>query len=340
MKSRVAIIGFGFMGQMHAHVCQALAQAELVAIVDKFPEAALQVKKLGWAIPVYKTLEDLLKETSVDVIDICLPTDLHKDSVIAAARAGKHVFCEKPLALTEKEGEEMLVEVGKSGVKFQVGHCIRFWPEYQALEKYIRSGSGGKLVSLSLQRRASRPASSREDWVHNNTRSKGAALDMHIHDTDFVLHLLGKPQAVQAIGRWESGAFSHIFSQYHFPDVAVVAEGGWDLPEKWGFQMAFQAVFENSIVEFDSNSTPTLHVTEGHKAKEPLPFERPQVKGSSTGGGNISDLGGYFNELSYFFECLSAGKAPEIATGPQALESLRTVLAEIRSAEDRKPISL
>jgi predicted dehydrogenase len=340
MKIRVAIVGFGFMGQMHARVYQALPGIEIAGIIDDFPETKAQAARLGIKAPVAPSLESLLKSTDFNAVDICLPTDLHGEAIIAAARAGKHIFCEKPLALEIAEAEQALREVEKSGVALQVGQCIRFWPEYQALEQFIKSGRGGKLLSLSLQRRAARPAYSRDNWLHEARRSKGAALDLHIHDTDYVLHLLGKPTGVHSIGRREKGALSHIFTHYLFDNVAVTAEGGWDLPPQWGFQMSFQAIFEDAAVDFDTLSAPTLHLTLGAGKREPMPFAKPAAASAADSGGNISDLGGYYNELAYFCEQLSQGKKPQIATGPQALESLRTVLAEIQSASQKKIVVL
>ena len=336
MKIRVAIVGFGFMGQMHARVYQALPGIEIVGIIDAFPELEAQAAKLGIKATIASSLDHLLKSTDFNVVDICLPTDLHCETIIAAARAGKHIFCEKPLALGMAEAERALREVEKSGVALQVGQCIRFWPEYQALEQFIKSGQGGKIVSLSLQRKASRPGYSRNNWLLESGRSKGAALDLHIHDTDYVLHLFGTPKGVHSIGRRENGACSHIFTHYLFDDVAVTAEGGWDLPPQWGFQMSFQAIFENAVVDFDSLASPTLHLTIGQEKRKPLPFKKPAVASAGASGGNISDLGGYYNELAYFCGQLNQNKKPEIATGRQALESLRTVLAEIQSAEQTR----
>jgi predicted dehydrogenase len=340
MKIRVVIVGFGFMGQMHARVYQALPEVEIVGIADAFPGAAAAAAKLGLMAPVVASLSEALKTVDCNVVDICLPTDLHADAMIEAARAGKHIFCEKPLALEVADAERALREVEKSGVALQVGQCIRFWPEYQALEHFIKSGQGGKLRSLVLQRRAGRPAYSRDNWLNDAGRSKGAALDLHIHDTDYVLHLFGKPKGVHSIGRQENGAWSHLFTHYLFDEVAVMAEGGWDLPAGWGFQMAFQAIFENAAVDFDSQSSPTLHLTLGPGKREPMPFEKPAVTSAGDSGGNISSLGGYYNELAYFCEQLQQNKKPTIATGAQALESVRTVLAEIESAATRKIVQL
>jgi predicted dehydrogenase len=335
MKIRVGIVGFGFMGQMHALVYQALPDAEIVGIADDFKGIEKLTAQLGIKAVIKDSLASLLEAVELDVIDICLPTDLHSKMVIEAAKAGKHIFCEKPLALEVADAEEALRAVEKSGVALQVGQCIRFWPEYQALERFMKSGQGGKLISLSLQRRASPPAYSRDNWLHQSKRSKGAALDLHIHDTDYVLHLLGKPTAVHSVGRQEKGAWTHIFTHYLFDGVAVTSEGGWDLPPEWGFQMAFQAIFENAAVEFDSRlaPSPSLHLTLGKGKREPMALEKPRISAAEGAGGNISDLGGYFNEIAYFCEQIKLGKKPEIATGPQALESLRTVLAEIESAE-------
>jgi predicted dehydrogenase len=340
MKIRVAVMGFGFMGQMHARVYQALPGVEIAGIIDTFPGVAQLASKLGFKVPVATSLAALLKLTDFNVVDICLPTDLHVRAITAAARAGKHIFCEKPLALEIADAKRALREVKKAGVALQVGQCIRFWPEYQALEHFIKSGRGGKLRSLSLQRRASRPAYSRGNWLHDAKRSKGAALDLHIHDTDFVLHLLGKPKGVHSIGRRQDGAWTHLFTQYLFDNVAVTAEGGWDLPPQWGFQMAFQAVFENAVIDFDSLSSPTFHLTLGKGKRQPLPFAKPTVASAANSGGNISDLGGYYNELAYFCAQLRLGKKPRIATGAQALESVRTVLAEIKSATQKKTVRL
>jgi len=341
MKIRVALVGFGFMGQMHARVYQALPGVEIAGVVDSFPGVEARAAEMEIKAPIVSSFEKLLSCADFNVADICLPTDLHAEAIIAAACAGKHIFCEKPLALDADEAERALQAVEKSGVSLQIGQCIRFWPEYQALEAFVKSGRGGKLLSLSLQRRAGRPGYSRDNWLHDSRRSKGAALDLHIHDTDYVLHLLGQPKGIHSVGRLEKEALSHIFTHYLFDNIAVTAEGGWDLPPQWGFQMAFQAVFENAVIDFDTLSSPTLHLTMGTGQREPMAFTKPSVSWAATGsGGNISDLGGYYNELAYFCGQLSSGRKIEIATGRQALESLRTVLAEIDSVEQKRVIVL
>jgi predicted dehydrogenase len=338
---RILVTGFGFMGGIHAQVYAALPRAKVAAIVDEdVDRAQAKARQIGLDVPVYRDFEEALGANGVDVVDICVPTLHHPRYIRGALRAGKHVFCEKPFAATAREAGALAAEAREVGVMMQIGHCIRFWPEYQALEKYVRSNRGGRLISLSMIRRSGRPCYSIGDWVNKADMSGGAAFDLHIHDTDFVHHLLGKPKAVTSVGTRDPSGWSHLFTQYHFDGVAVTAEGGWNYPAQWGFRMAFEAVFDRSVVEFDSSAKPTLTITEGRNPRRPLPFRSPKIGGSKAGGGNISSLGGYFNELQYFVDCLEKGRPPEIATPEQGAESVRTVLAEIKSAATGRTVKL
>jgi predicted dehydrogenase len=178
------------------------------------------------------------------------------------------------------------------------------------------------------------------NWANQPRFSGGAALDLHIHDTDFVHHLLGRPLAVTSVGTKDKEGWNHIFTTYRFKGVAVTAEGGWNYPAKWGFVMAFQCVFERGTVEYDSSANPTLTVTLQDQARQPLPFTQPSAGQSSSGVGNVSSLGGYFNELKSFIDDLENGRKPKLATARQAAESVRTVAAEIRSLETGRTVKL
>ena len=339
-KQNVVIVGFGFMGQMHAQAYAGISRARLAGVVDIDPASARRkLKRLGMKAPVFSDLALALRETKADIADICLPTDRHADAAVLALNAGRHVFCEKPVARSLPEAGRMRRTWKKSGAFVQVGQCIRFWPEYQAFEKFVRAGKAGRLLSLTMQRRAGRPGYSVGDWLNQPKRSMGAALDLHIHDTDWVLHLLGTPAGVASRGTKDASGWSHIFTEYLFPKVVVHAEGGWNYPASWGFQMAFQALFERGAIEFDSTASPTLRVTIGGHPPRPLPFV-PAGGKSSRAIGNVSSLGGYANELAYFIDCVSRGRAPRIATLDQAIESLRVVLGEMKSAATGRVVSL
>lgn len=338
---KIAIVGFGAMGQMHAKCYLAIPKAELMAIVDAHPDdARKRQKKIGLNIPIYSSLNDLFAATDVDAVDICLPTDLHVPVGLEVVAAGKHVFCEKPFAPTAEEGLKLVEAARRKRVYLMVGHCIRFWPEYQYLENLFKEKRYGKLLSLSMQRRSSRPTYSKQNWLQNLKRSGGAVYDLHIHDTDYVLHLLGMPTAVTSVGTKDFAGWSRVFTTYHFKNLAVTAEGGWNMPTKWGFSMSWQAVFEDAVLEYDLRREPTLRLTAGKNNLKEITLKQPKVTTAGAITGNISALGGYINELTYFVDCLEKKTAPKISTGVQAAQSVATIAAEVESLETGKTVGL
>jgi predicted dehydrogenase len=329
----VALAGFGFMGTMHAQIYTQLPGARLIGVADPRADTTREkLEKLGIRVPVYSSLPELLVALpETEMVDVCTPLDAHETDALTALESGRHLFCEKPLASSLEAADRIIAAAKKAGVMTQVGHCVRFWPEYMALRQFIREGRGGKFVSLSLIRQSSRPEYTVEDWVNREQRSGGAALDLHIHDTDFVLMLLGTPTAVDSRAVFDYSGPSHIFTLYDYPGVVVSAEGGWNYPAKWGFRMAFQALFEKACVDYDSSKSPTLTVTLDREAPVPLAFEMPNTGESQSGEGYISNLGGYFNELQTFIGCILSGIPPVNATLEDARTSLAVVFAEIES---------
>src|SRR5689334_19724349 len=124
---RVAILGAGSMGHTHA-AGWAATDAKVVGIVALDRANAQEVAALCGA-KVYDSLDALLPQ--VDIVDICLPTHLHLKYTLKAAEAGKHVFCEKPIARTVEDGQQMIAACNASGVRLFVGQVVRFFPQYQ-----------------------------------------------------------------------------------------------------------------------------------------------------------------------------------------------------------------
>lgn len=328
------LVGCGFMGGMHAQIYKSLPDVELVAVVDgRIAESVEKLEKLGCPAPVFAELSEALAAVECDFVDVCMPTFLHKNYAIEAIEAGKALFCEKPLALTVEDADAILSAAKANGTFAQVGNCIRFWPEYMHLMDYNKSGDGGKLLSLSLARRAGRPDYGIENWLNDESKSGGAALDLHIHDTDFVLALLGQPNSVTSKVTRDFSGPVHVFSLMEYDSVTVSSEGGWNYPKNWGFQMAFHAVYDNAVLDFDSSNGKGLTICEGDAPPTALDVVQTDAGESQSGEGNVSDLGGYLNELKYFVKCLSEGNAPAIATLEDARESLALTLKEIELGE-------
>ncbi|MFA5646254.1 MAG: Gfo/Idh/MocA family oxidoreductase [Candidatus Ratteibacteria bacterium] len=335
---KVAVIGAGFMGSMHAEIYKHFPDIKIAGIVDSRGEKAKSLAEKVGSIPFYDA-EQVFAREDITLIDVCLPTYLHKEFVLKAAEAGKDVICEKPIALTLEDAEEMIEVCEKRRVRFMVGHVIRFWPEYDWLKSIADSGRIGKLLSITCTRLSPTPVWGWDSWLTDTSRSGNCLFDLHIHDTDYLLYLVGKkPLKLYSTGLKSNGGYSHIFTNFTFPDgVQASAEGGWDFPANFPFYMAFTATFEKAIVEFNSKNLPlTVYHREG-KVEHP-PMKNVPIQANA--GGNISDLGGYYFELRYFFEHILANKPTAVITPNDARNSLEIILKEQESADTGKEIIL
>jgi predicted dehydrogenase len=236
-------------------------------------------------------------------------------------------MCEKPMALSLADADAMCAAAREAGVKMMVGHCIRFWPEYEELKRIVDSGSLGRMLSLNLTRYGAFPAYTVDKWAADVSKA-GGGMDMHIHDTDFALFLLGEPEAMHSFGSRDERGVGHFFTVMDYGDAVVHLEGGWNLPQGAPFRMEFRAVFEKGAAIYRDGE---LSVYEEGSSRK---FEAPKMEASGAGG-NLSSLGGYYNELAYFVECVASDRTPTVVTPESSRASLRWVLEEVRQIEER-----
>lgn len=337
---RTGIVGLGFMGQQHFAIHQAMDSIQLVGIADK-EEKRRQGEAVGGNIgeaqaldfsglSVYSSLDELLAHDGLECVDICTPTFLHADMTVKALEAGKHVICEKPMALTAADCQRMIDAAEANGKLLFIAQCIRFWPAYEKLAEMISSGELGKVVSAKFTRLSPTPTWSQDNWLMDTSLSGGALTDLHVHDVDFIISLFGKPCCVssQAANRVTSAdKVDNVVSQYFYGDKDMIcfAEGGWGYPSTWPFEMAFQVLGENGCLEFSTSNTPSL--TWYPKSGDPV---NPEV----------SDETGYQREFAYFVECLEQGKQPERVMPQSAMESVAVVNAEREAAAKREKVML
>jgi len=329
----VAILGAGFMGRMHAECYHNLPNAKLMAIGDVDLNKAEELTK-RYGARAFSRPEELIEDQNIDLIDICLPTFLHKEYVIKAAQAGKQIICEKPIALTVEDAEEMVRVAERAKVKFMVAQVIRFWPEYVRLKEIYKSKRLGRLLSISLTRLSTLPTWSWNNWLLDSEKSGSALIDLHIHDTDYLLYLLGRPSLIFSQGSRTEIGYGHIFTTFTFPQGTVAfVEGGWDIKaDNFPFLMTFRAIFEEGVVEFNSSRDKTLSIYQRGKEVE-YPALQEELSASRDVGGNISQLGAYFSEIKYFVDCVENDRPPAMAEARSAKDSLEVVLMEKRSAE-------
>jgi myo-inositol 2-dehydrogenase/D-chiro-inositol 1-dehydrogenase len=186
------LLGAGRIGKVHAKAVAANADARLVAVADALEKPAAEIAA-RYACEV-RTIEQIEKAADIDAVVICTPTDTHADLIERFARAGKAIFCEKPIDLDAARVGECLKVVEKAGGTLMVGFNRRFDPHFMAVRKAIDDGAIGKVEMVTITSRDPGPPPG--EYI---TRSGGIFRDMTIHDFDMARFLLGEePVAVAA----------------------------------------------------------------------------------------------------------------------------------------------
>ncbi len=261
---RVGIAGVGFMGWIHWLAWQKVADAEVVAICSRdeakrrgdwttiqgnFGPPGQHVDLSG--VSVYENYADLVADDSVDLVDICLPPNLHCQQTIDALDAGRHVLCEKPMALTTGQCDQMLEAASRAGRHLLVGHCLPFFAEFGLVRELAESGKYGRLQGGEFKRTVADPA-----WLEgffDPDRTGGPLLDLLVHDVHFIRALFGMPTAVCSRGRMRGECVEYCATVYDFDnkDLVVCSFGGVINQQGRPFTHAFEVRFEQATVQFE-----------------------------------------------------------------------------------------
>jgi predicted dehydrogenase len=251
---KVGIAGTGFMGSTHAAAWKEAGTSIAGFIAETIEEAQPLASQYG--CQAYDSLDAILKD--VDVIDICTPTHLHKDMVIRAAAAGKHIICEKPLARTVEEGQVMIAACKKAGVRLFVAHVARYFPEYVIAKSNLDNNQIGRIATTRLHRGSFRPKKPAGNWFLDEEKSGGIMLDLMIHDFDLARWFAGDVESVfarkitrtfpgapvdygLAILKHKNGALSHV-------------SGAWAYPPPT-FRTSFEISGDAGMMQFDSDTS-------------------------------------------------------------------------------------
>lgn len=185
-KLNIGLLGAGRIGRVHAqNLAYHLPQARLVGVADVLLNAAKQVAG-EYGLPAYGDPRRLLEDSSVEAVVICTSTDTHAALIEAAAQAGKHIFCEKPIALDLAAIDRALAAAKVAGVKLQIGFNRRFDPSFQRVRQAVANGEIGQPHILRITSRDPQPPP-----IGYIRVSGGIFLDMTIHDFDMARFLMG-----------------------------------------------------------------------------------------------------------------------------------------------------
>jgi predicted dehydrogenase len=359
--ARIGIAGIGFMGMIHYLAYQQAGGANVVALCTRDEKKLRgdwrdikgnfgppgQMMDLS-GIAKYARLEELLADPGVDVVDICLPPAMHAEATLAALKAGKHVFCEKPIAVSADDADRMVRAAKAADRQLLIGHVLPFFPEYDFALRTVQSGQYGRLLGGHFKRIISDPK-----WLadfYDPQKVGGPVVDLHIHDAHFIRVLCGMPQAVFSTGRTRGTAarmagaerrpqpraskvsaappqapgkgdavVDFVNTQFLFadPQLSVTASSGVLYQQGRAFTHAFEIYLEQAALLFD------FAVIDG-QGVVPMPLTvlttDDRVLRPELGSGDPID--GFVREINEVTRAIESGKPSALLDGNLARDAL------------------
>jgi myo-inositol 2-dehydrogenase/D-chiro-inositol 1-dehydrogenase len=321
---RIGIAGTGTMAEVHAAAWRTIG-AEIAGCTSS---NLTQAEAFGQRhdLRTFANYDELVNK--VDIVDICTPTVTHKPLVLAAANVGKHVICEKPIALSIEDAHAMIEAC--RGVRFFIGMVLRFFPQYRSAKQLVAAGRIGKPGVLRLKRVSYVPQKP-EAWYFNDALSGGMVVDLMIHDFDYARWLAGEVERVYALKTDAvGGSAQYVQAVLRLKNGSIsLIEGGWVYPPGV-FRTGFDLSGTDGLIEWSSDQPSPL-----------LTFFPPKTEETASVGLPTSSLTDdpFAAELRHAYQCIQNG-APFEVTAEDALEALRISLAVKESLGTGKPVEL
>ena len=346
---RIGIIGIGFMGMIHYYGIRKVSGAEVIAICTRDPKkldgdwTSIQgnfgprgsIEDLSH-LQKYNRIEDLLADPDIDMVDICLPVQLHKSVSIAALEAGKHVLVEKPISIRLDDATEM-VEVGKaSGRHFMVAHVLPFFAEFAYAKTAIGNGDYGQLLAAHFKRVTSKPKKALN--LEELERSGGPGIDLHIHDTHFVQLLCGVPDAVFSSGILAAGNFAEsLTTQYIYDDrnLSISCSSGGMSQSGRAFSHGFEIYLEKATLLYE-------FATLGGQAVTSIPLTLLTETGEvqQVDLGERGPIDAFTDEIQYAVDAIKGGYEPTALSAVGARDALALCYKEAESVKTGQIVSV
>lgn len=317
---KVGVLGAGGMGNVHARQYRKMQDVDLVFFDPDAEKSGAYIKR--WDAKPLSSADDLIGQA--DIVDICLPTDLHLELGLRAISAGRAVVIEKPLSRTFDEGLQLLQAAENAGVALMPAQVVRFFPEFAAGNRLVKEGKVGTPAAARTRRGGLAPKGS-DSWFMDHERSGGVLLDLAIHDFDWL--------------RWTLGEVKHVYSRsvaaktLSGPDYALTTltfdsgavahvEATWMDPA--GFRATYEVAGSGGLISYDSRETPSLRTAvAGEKTINEAPLSPTDDP--------------YYRQLRGFVEAIQKS-APQPVSAIDGLMAVSIAVAAIESTKTGKAV--
>ncbi len=333
----VAIIGAGYIGRIHAHILHhQVRNASVAAVFDRVHQKGHGLAKEVNAA-FYEDVAAMLDSENIDVVAVCTPTSTHFEYVKVAAEYKKHIFCEKPLATTLNDADGMIDIVHKSEIKAMSGHVLRFWPEYVKSREILKSGDLGKPLHVYCERLVALPDWQEDAWHIKQEHGVGAALDVQIHDLDYLNWIFENPRAVRSKGMYNEdyGGWMHMQSHIQFGENQYGhVQAGWGFPPAYPFTQTLRILCEGGAVEWNFKAGKLL---EDRGRVAPLLIYK---KDGSYIIEKVDQTDPFLLQWNYFIDCIEQNNEIQRATFDGGKKALKLAFATIESARTGKEVRI
>lgn len=326
----MAFVGLGWWSDMLAGAAQASGKIEIAAGLSRSPEKrSAFAAKFGGAAK--ESFEDVLDDPEIGAVVLTTPNSLHAVQCIEAARAGKHVFIEKPMALTVADCQRMLAETGKAGVILAIGQNKRRMPAFRKVAEMVANGDVGTVILIEANSSSAFGLSATpEQWRWFRSESPGGPLTSHtVHHADLFNHLLGTPARISAFTRKICGSMEA-------DDVmtACLEFGSGALGYLGGSMMSparkyFSLLGTEGLIFVDEDTGTLSYKRKGEASFQVIDATDPKIQT------RIS----LEEELDEFAACIEQGKPPEVG-GREGMEAVAVLEAIVRSADSGKAVEV
>ena len=323
----VAIIGCGTLGRIQSQMAVNCG-LDVVVCADISAAPARALAKHHNAKSTTKCMA-AARRRDVDIVVVTTPTQTHSQYVVAAAQAGKHVFCEKPFGRTLRQCKDALAAVKKAKVKLFVGHVVRYFREFEAMKTQIDAGVVGDVGFVKTFRGGGAPRGA-NGWFRDFEMSGGATLDLIIHDFDWLRYVFGDVERVFSQDRRDkiASGIDHALVTLRMKNGVIAnVVGSWAMPS--GFYVTAEVCGEKGMIQFDSRDAAVQSM-------------KRQPAGGQTGTivpASPQEVSPYQLEWEDFLRDIEGAGTPRV-TPQDALEAVRVSLAALKSAETGKPVTL
>lgn len=325
--TNIAVVGAGGMGRVHAQAARDLPDITLSWIVDTdLPRAQALATDVG--ARATGDVEEVVCDTAVEAVVLAIPTPLHRPLTELGAAHGKHVFCEKPIALTIEDARAMIDACRAAGVRLMVGHVVRFFPENVRIKELLDDGAVGQVGIVRSARLNQHPPPDRS-WFTRLDESGGLVVDLMIHEFDTLRWYFGDVARVYAHGLSytpHQALSDHAVALLRF-ECGVIAhvEGSW---AHASFRTAIEIAGSEGIISFAREDSAPLWIersTPGEAQRGVITRFLPANRGP------------YHVELQHFIDRLADGQ-PFLTEGEEGLRALEVALATLASIRTGQPV--